>query len=104
MSHLIQVMIGILIKTRISTRIHRVLLKTILSSGSQNPGTDQALTHPEPRLVSAIMIKAIRKVLITLIITPNITPDHMETKGDPRTPQVGINSLGFKQNKYMGLG
>jgi hypothetical protein len=33
-----------------------------------------------------------------------ITPDHMETKGDTRTPQVGINRLGFTQNKSMGLG
>jgi hypothetical protein len=50
------------------------------------------------------MIKAIRKVLTTPILTPMITPDHMETKGDTRTPQVGINRLGMQQNEPMKAG
>ena len=79
-------------------------LKTILSSCSQNPGTDQSLIHPKPRMVMALTIKAIRKVLVTVILTLTITPIHMETEGDTRTPQVGINRLGFSQKKPMKIG
>jgi hypothetical protein len=104
MSHQIHLMMRILMNTRIPTRILRILLKTILSSDSRIPGTIQVLSHPKPMTRIAQLIKAIRKVLTTLILTLMITPDHMETKGDTRTPQVGKNRLGFAPNKPMGLG
>jgi hypothetical protein len=50
------------------------------------------------------MIKAIRKVLTTLILTLLITPDHMEAEGDNRTPQVGINLVGINLNGPMRIG
>ena len=74
------------------------------SSDSRITGTIQVLSHPKPSQRMAQLIKAIRKVLTTLIRTLMITPDHMETKGVTRTPQVGKNRLGFAPNKLMGLG
>ncbi len=78
--------------------------KTNLSSSSQNPGTEQSLIHPKPRMVTALRVKAIRKELATVILTLLITSFHMETEGDTKTPQVVINHLGFRQNKPMGIG
>ena len=51
----------------------------------------------------APLIKAIRKVLTTLILRLLITPDHMETKGDTRTPQVGKIDLVSHQTSLWVL-
>ncbi len=103
MSHQIHLTMRILKKTRILARILRILLKTNHTSGSQIPGILQVLTHPKSREITALMIKAIRKVLTTPILTPMITPDHKETKGDTRIPPV-CKSLGFMQRKPMKIG
>ena len=103
MSHQIHLMMRMLKDTRIPVRILRILLKTNHTSSSQIPCTIQVLTHPKPRIITSQMIKAIRNLLTTPILTPMITPDHKETKGDTRTPQVG-KSLGFMQRKPMKIG
>ncbi len=64
-------------------------------SGPHSSKTQESFT--------ALMIQAIRKVLTTSILTPMITPEYKEAKGDTRTPQVG-KSLGFMRRKPMKIG
>jgi hypothetical protein len=97
-------MIGRMMKTRVPTRILGILLKTNLSSSSQDPGINQSLIHPKPRKVTALRVKAIRKELATVILTLLISSFNVKTEGGITTPQVGINLIGFRQNKPMGLG